>query len=173
MDIVSHGLWGSLAFGRRNRRDFWLAFLFGIVPDLLSFGLFTLGAWTGFFDHPDWRSGQHPDPSQIPLFVHMMYDYTHSLIIFFCVFLLVSIIRKAPFLPLAAWGLHILVDIPTHSQDFFPTPFLWPISEYTVNGIAWSHPAILLPDVILLIVLYAWFFVIRCRRDRQKVQKVL
>ncbi len=39
MDIVSHGLWGALAFGRSSRPSFWLAFVIGFAPDLLSFGV--------------------------------------------------------------------------------------------------------------------------------------
>lgn len=35
MDIVSHGLWGAIAFGRRTRSSFWLSFVFGIAPDFV------------------------------------------------------------------------------------------------------------------------------------------
>lgn len=167
MDTLSHGLWGGIAFGRRNKRFFWLSFLVGVMPDLLSFGLYTLGTWTGFFDHPDWRSGQHPDPSAIPLFVHALYDYTHSLVIFGVVFGLVAWRRRAPWWPLSAWGLHILVDIPTHSSAFFPTPFLFPLSDYTFDGISWGHPFIFFPNVALLVGLYGWWFFARRQRRQQ------
>lgn len=165
MDIISHGLWGSIAFGRKKRTDFWLAFLFGIAPDLLSFGFYTFGTWAGFFDHPDWRSGRHPDLLQIPLFIHTLYNFTHSLVIFSLVFALVWIVRRSPWWIMGAWGLHILFDIPTHSSAFFPTPFLWPLSNYSINGIPWSYPIIFIPNVILLLTLYIWFFIIR-RRPR-------
>lgn len=163
MDIVSHGLWGSLAFGRRNGRDFGLAFLIGIAPDLFSFGLYTLGTWVGVFDHPDWRSGRHPDPAAIPAFVHMLYDYTHSLVIFLIVFGLVWLIRRRPWWLLGAWALHILIDIPTHSFAFFPTPFLFPVSNYKFDGVSWGHPYIFFPNVILLAFLLIWFGVKRWR----------
>jgi hypothetical protein len=39
VDILSHGLWGAIAFGRSNRPSFWLAFTIGLAPDLLSFGI--------------------------------------------------------------------------------------------------------------------------------------
>lgn len=166
MDIVSHGLWGGLGFGRRSRSSFWLAFFFGIAPDLLSFGIFTAMTFLGFSEHPDWSSGNHPDPSQIPLYVHSIYDVTHSLVVFSVVFGLIWLIRKKPLYELCAWGLHILLDIPTHSNGFFPTPFLWPLSDFTVNGIPWSHPVIFIPNVTLLAVLYFWFFVARKRAAR-------
>jgi hypothetical protein len=50
---------------------------------------------------------------------------------------------------LAAWGLHILIDIPTHSLALFPTPFLWPVSDFKVNGIGWDNPIILAIDIAM------------------------
>ena len=164
MDILSHGLYGSVTFGRKNRLSFWLSFFFGIAPDLFSFGFYTAGTWIGLFDHPDWSSGNHPDPSQIPLFVHTFYNYTHSLVIFALIFGLVWLVRRKPLWVMAGWGLHILVDIPTHSAEFFPTPFLWPISSFSVDGHPWSSPEIFIPNILLLCVLYAWFYIIKPRR---------
>lgn len=159
MDILSHGLWGSLAFGQRTRKSFWLAFFFGIAPDLFSFGVFMVASFLGLAAHPDWSSGRHPDPSQIPVYVNSLYNFTHSLVVFAAVFGLVWFLRKKPLYELLAWGLHILVDIPTHVYVFFPTPFLWPLSDFRVSGIPWSHPIIFIPNVTLLIILYYWFFV--------------
>lgn len=163
MDIVSHGLWGSLAFGRTTRRDFWLAFFFGIAPDLFSFGPYAIGTWLGLFPHPNWRSGEHPDPANIPAFVHQSYDVTHSLVVFLVVFGIVWIVRRRPWWVLGAWGLHILVDIPTHSDAFFPTPLLWPLSDFHVSGIPWSHPAIFIPNIVSLLFLYGVYFWYRRR----------
>lgn len=165
MDILSHGLYGGVAFGRKNRASFWWSFFFGVMPDLFSFGLFTVGTWIGLFEHPDWSSGQHPDPNQIPQFVHALYDVTHSLVIFALVFALVWLILRRPLWIMAGWGLHILVDIPTHSSEFFPTPFLWPVSDFHIDGHPWSSPEIFIPNVILLITLYLWFYVIQPRRQ--------
>lgn len=164
MDIVSHGLWGGIAFGRRNWKSFWLSFFFGIAPDLFSFGIFTVGVWTGVAHGLDWSSGP-PDPRLVPSYVHSLYNVTHSLIIFLLVFGTVWLVRKKPLYELSAWGLHILVDIPTHSNAFFPTPFLWPVSSFHVSGIPWGHPSIFIPNVVLLLVLYSWFFA-RYRRKR-------
>lgn len=166
MDIISHGLYGGVAFGRRSRKSFWLSFFFGVAPDLLSFGIFTVGSWVGIFEHPDWSSGRHPDPSQIPQFVHGLYNLTHSFVIFAIIFGVVWLIRKKPLYEMLGWPLHILVDIPTHSDKFFPTPFLWPVSNYHVDGHPWSSPEIFIPNVILIISLYLWFYVIRPRRKQ-------
>ncbi|MBU1159598.1 hypothetical protein KKD04_00250, partial [Patescibacteria group bacterium] len=93
MDIVSHGLWGSITFGRKNRKNFWLAFLIGSAPDLLSFGIYSFFAFLGIASGVDWSNGL-PDPNQIPVYAHWLYNFTHSLIIFAVVFGIVWIILK-------------------------------------------------------------------------------
>lgn len=158
MDTLSHGLWGSGLFGRKNRQYFLWGFFFGIAPDIFSFGLFTISSLLGVSARPDWSAGPPPE-NMIPSYVHTMYDITHSFVIFGIVFLVVWYIRKKPFVPLWAWAFHILVDIPTHSVAFFPTPFLWPFfNAVRVDGIPWTHPFIFIPNVILLILLYTWLF---------------
>lgn len=172
MDIVSHGLYGGVLFGRSSRKNFWLAFFFGIAPDLFSFGLFSIGTWFGLFDRPDWSSGP-PAPDAIPQFVHVLYNFTHSFVIFAVIFAIVWLIRKKPYFLMLGWPLHILVDIPTHSDRFFPTPFLWPLSDYKVNGHPWSSPEIFIPNVILLVSLYLWFFLIKPRVRKKYPTEVL
>jgi hypothetical protein len=167
MDILSHGLWGGAAFGRKSKRLFWWAFFFGIAPDLFSFGVFTASTVLGLASGPDWSGGPPPE-SAIPAYVHQLYHVTHSLVIFAIVFAVVTLIRRKPFYPMLAWPLHILVDIPTHSARFFPTPFLWPLfDDVHVDGIPWSHPAIFIPNVVLLALVYLWFFYLKPRREKR------
>ena len=156
MDIVTHGLWGALAFGRKSRTSFWLAFLIGLAPDLFSFGLLWMAATLGLAEKPDFSHGTPPE-STIPPYIHHLYEVTHSLIVFVVVFLVVRLLLKRPVWELASWGLHILVDIPTHSSAFFPTPFLWPLSDWRFNGWQWMTPTILVPNFVALSLFYAWF----------------
>lgn len=164
MDIFSHGLYGGVTFGRQSRRDYWTAFLFGIGPDLLAFGPIFIAGILGFQKWP-----QHIEPpvaSSIPSYVYATYNVTHSLVIYAVFFALLWVLHKRHFAKLTlAWPLHILVDIPTHSNAFFPTPFLWPLSNFSVNGMQWGQPLIFVPNVILIICLYGyWLF--RRRRTR-------
>ncbi len=153
MDVVSHGLWGGLAFGRNSKRDYWLAFFFGVAPDVFSFGLLTIAQILGLGPDVDW-SGGPPPISMIPNYVSTLYDITHSLVVFALVFAIVWIIRKKAFIPLLAWPLHIVYDIFTHGKDFFPTPFLWPLFQFKIDGISWSNPWIFFPNWIALIIAY-------------------
>lgn len=36
-----------------------------------------------------------------------------------------------------AWLLHILIDIPTHSRAQWGPRFLWPFSNFAVDGVSW------------------------------------
>jgi hypothetical protein len=148
MDILSHGLWGGAVFGRKSRKSFWIAFAAGILPDILVFGPhFVQSIFRGFDFGP-------PDANIIPSNIYNGYELTHSLVIFIVVFGLVWFFRHRPMWELGAWGLHILMDIPTHSTSFFPTPFLWPIADVRIDGHPWSSPEIFIPNVILLVIIY-------------------
>ncbi len=157
MDVLSHGLWGAIVFGRKRRRDFWLAFLFGMFPDLFSFGLYFFSLFFGLSGHPTFASSDHP-ADLVPDYVHYLYSWTHSLIIFSLIFALLWILFRKPVIASLAWPLHIVFDIFTHSDKYFPTPFLWPLSGFHINGIQWSTPIIFIPNVILLVAVYFWFF---------------
>lgn len=166
MDTLSHGLWGSLAFGRKNRKSFWTAFFFSIAPDAFSFGPFFVSAFLGIVPWPEFSSHQ-PDPNLIPRYVHLLYQPTHSLIIFAAAFLIVWLVRKKPLWEMSAWGLHVLFDVPLHDRGFFATPFLWPVSSYTFNGWSWGHWWILLPNAALLAIGYGVLLLYR-RRQRTR-----
>ena len=73
------------------------------------------------------------------------------------------LIRRKPLLEMGAWALHICMDIFTHSTAFFPTPFLWPVSDVHFDGMPWSTPIIFIPNVVLLAVLYARFLYKRAK----------
>jgi hypothetical protein len=156
MDIVSHGLWGAVAFGRRNPSSFWLAFVIGLAPDLLSFGVLWTAVVLGLAEKPDFSHGTPPE-SSIPQYVHYLYDVTHSFIVFLVAFLLIWSLLKRPLWELGAWGLHVLVDVPTHSYAFFPTPILWPLFNWKFDGWQWTTPTILVPNFVLLAMVYAWY----------------
>ena len=161
MDIISHGLWGSIAFGRKNKKSFRTAFLFGLAPDFLAFAPLFILIFLGIVDRPSIPPMEPPDTSLIPSFVYGVYNVTHSLFVFAAAFLFLWIILRKPMWEICAWGLHILLDIPTHSYQFFPTPFLWPISDFRFDGIGWSDPYIFFPNIVVLLILYVWFYLIK------------
>ena len=161
MDTLAHGLYGGMIAGWKRR--FGLAFLFGIAPDLLSFGPYiAMRVISGTF-----QQGR-PSLASIPDWVYWAYDVTHSLIIMGAVLALIWYINRAFAVTFSAWIIHILFDIPTHSKEFFPTPFLWPLSSYTVDGFSWGQSWFMLVNYSALLTLAIAFIVARHRKRKNR-----
>ncbi len=152
MDIFAHGFWSFAIFHRFKHK--WLAAFLGVAPDIFSFGLLFFANIMGGVFHVG-----KPELESIPPYVFMLYNMTHSLVVFGMVFVLVYVLTKKWFVPLLAWALHILIDIPTHTHAFFPTPFLWPLSDVKISGISWSDPAFMVLNYGALISVYFFLFV--------------
>src|SRR3989344_6280017 len=150
MDIFSHFLWTYAVFFKFKKYRLLTA-IFGILPDILSFGpFFIYGLITRNF-----TSGK-PELSSIPDYVFTAYNFTHSLVIFLIIVgILYYITRQIPIYT-GGWLLHILIDIPSHSREFFPSPFLYPISSFNVNGISWGNPKFLIVNYSLLLIVYLY-----------------
>ncbi len=48
--------------------------------------------------------------------------------------------RHTLWIPLLGWRSHIVIDVFTHSADYYAAPVLYPITECGFNGIAWNTP---------------------------------
>lgn len=161
MDILAHGLWSGVVYAKAPRRLRWQAVFWGVAPDLFSFGIFFMQRLvTGSLP---W--GQ-PGLLSIPTYVYHLYNYTHSLIVWAVVVGVVWLVRRRFPLPMAAWALHIGIDIFTHKLDFFPTPFLWPLSQAHVDGISWGEPWFMALNYSAFTIAYlTWYFL---SRDKNK-----
>ena len=151
MDTFSHALWGKGLFGYRKYR--WFSFLFGVIPDLLSFGLYFL---FNLLINPSPMKFGKPELSEIPEWVFMLYDFSHSLIIATLFILIVYKINKDFCFPMLAWPFHIVLDFFTHSVQYFPTPILWPISDYRFDGIPWSNKYVMLVNVVGIFLVFVY-----------------
>ncbi|MFA4936738.1 MAG: hypothetical protein WC575_00375 [Patescibacteria group bacterium] len=165
MDIFSHGLWTSVIYSRIQWCIRLWAILFGVLPDLSSFGiLFIQSLFGGRLFGP-------PQIHLVPDYIYVLYNISHSLIIWLGIFLVIWLIYKKPWWPLAAAVIHIVIDIPSHAADFFPTPFLWPLSSYTFDGYSWAHPNFMIVNYGLLIITYiVWYLLIR---KHSKIKKLM
>ena len=189
MDIFSHGFWAGAGAEFLNRKMFkerrklnvrWAAF-WGVAPDVFSFGFafawlflrWATGQSEQFFPHdpahPELQFGTgDPSNATIPLgqLTAILYQFTHSAVIFFAVFGVIVLFRlRSRRIPweMAGWLFHILIDIPTHSYRFYPTPALWPLSEWRFDGFSWGTPWFLITDYLAILAVYFFFL-----RRRQK-----
>jgi hypothetical protein len=146
MDYIAHGFWSYIVFNRIKKPLY--AVLFGLLPDTASWGiifiyLVYIRLSTGILELDDF----YP-------WMAWLYGLSHSLFVaiitILTVFITASITKKDLPLYMLAWPLHILIDIPTHEKDFFPTPFLWPVSDWTFSGISWGTSYFMIANYTLI-----------------------
>lgn len=160
MDVFAHWLW-TYAIYFKNKYRFLAAFL-GVMPDLLAFGpLFLYSIFSNNL------TISKPDISAIPDYVFVGYNFTHSIVIFLIIVgVFYYITRDIPWVA-GGWLLHILIDIPTHTSNFFPTPFLWPLSDFTVSVISWSNMIFMIINYSLLVIVYTYLLMfVRKKKNR-------
>jgi hypothetical protein len=81
-----------------------------------------------------------PDPPHWTITLHHAF---HSFPMLFCGAPFArSISGRWPPKEVTAWALHILIDIPTHSRRRWGPQFLWPLSDFAVDGISWAEGAV-------------------------------
>jgi len=158
VDTISHALWGSGLFGYRKYR--WAAIFFGVMPDLLSFGLlFIIRIFNGNLNYsglPTLEGLLQLEP--FPEWVFAMDNITHSFIIAFLIIGIIYYFKQELAWPMLAWPFHIVLDVPFHTEELFPIQLFWPLTNYYFDGISWSHPAVWFPNVagIIMLFFYRW-----------------
>ena len=181
MDVFAHGLWGGAAFAVINKKikkplNIGWAALFSVFPDVFAFA--PVFAWMAFglvsgtlsfsdMPHPDAVEPARQDTLFIFRVTAQLYQFSHSIVIFFIVFAIAHFLLRRPVWEMGAWLLHIFIDIPTHSYQFYPTPFLWPFSGAMVDGISWGVPWFMILNYTSLAVVYILLF------RRNKKQRML
>jgi hypothetical protein len=178
MEILAHVLWTTAGVRKVNKEMekkkkpikinyFWASFL-GIFPDLFAFTIPFLFAFSRVIMGEQFISfdAQHRIADGFDI-SHILYQYSHSLVIFLLIFLIIWAIRKHPPLMLLGWALHILIDIPSHSINFYPTPFLFPISDYRFPfGIAWSNMWFMIVNYVILIIVWGSILIKNYRKPK-------
>ncbi len=171
MDFISHGLW---AYALVRKVKFWPIVFFATFPDFIwvYIGIAT-NIFGKTFPMKEVVLEDFPDVTALPIYpdyVYTLYDIPHSLIICALVFLIIFLIKKKIYLAMLGWPIHILLDIPSHIKEFFPTKFLYPLSSYSVDGIAWTLPSFFIPNVILLTTIYSYFLYKHYQKKKIKNQ---
>lgn len=159
MDIFAHAIWTNIlariARKKNEKREKiaikigWTTF-WGIFPDLFAFTISFVIGIIGLIKGVGFMYGRETIATGL---APILYQYSHSLVIWFVVFCVVSIIYKRPRWELLGWALHIFIDIPSHAGGFYLTPFLFPVSDYKFTyGVSWAHPIFMLINYSLLLI---------------------
>jgi hypothetical protein len=151
MEIVAHGLLAgaaAVAARRKTSARFHMgwALAWAVFPDVFAFGpMIAFGLWLRL-------AGSGP-VGRIR-FGLPLYQAGHSLIVFLAVFGMASVLARRPLFAMLGWLLHILIDIPTHSLSYYATRFLWPVSDFRIDGVAWWTPWFWAATYVVLALVY-------------------
>ena len=177
MDILAHALWSALTakiinLKKKHKLSLLKTALWGIFPDLFAFTLLfiilTLGTLFGTTPMPDHNNIEPAMRNgNISIITEVLYEFSHSIVIFSIIMLVLYVSFGRIVREMFGWGLHIIIDIPTHSYKFYPTPFLWPFSEFRFDGISWGQSwfQILNYSTMVIVFLVIWWL------ERKKMKK--
>ena len=154
MDILAHTLWAGLgtAWLARRRRDITrrtvaTTIALAALPDViqmlpvLAWWAVGGGTWAAVQAFAIAMPGQEPVmPVWVTAWSHTIHCIAHSAVIAAGVTLLLWAWRRALWLPLLGWWSHIVIDVFTHSADYYASPVLYPFTERGFDGIAWITP---------------------------------
>ncbi len=151
MDIVAHGIWVGLglAFASRYtpiaRSTVCTTVALSVAPDLLH--LLPVLVWAPL--QPDGfktliayaiatPKTEPTLPYLVDLIAHHLHCVMHSAVVVAIVSLFLWLFKQAHWLPVLGWLSHVLIDVFTHSADFYPSPVFYPFSYRGFDGIAWN-----------------------------------
>ena len=163
MDILAHALWTGVGIALARRRmpiaPRTVALTVGLatLPDLLH--LLPIIGWWLMGDgslavvqaYAVALPGQEPHlPPLVNLWSHHMHCITHSAVVAGAVTLLLWALLRSLWIPLLGWWSHIVIDLFTHSADYYPVQVFYPLSDISFNGLAWNTPWFLQLNYVLL-----------------------
>lgn len=176
MDIFAHSLWTYAAarvanrkLARKGKKPLhvgWATF-FGVWPDLFAGAVPFVGLGISFLtgkltalDFSRVNIMEHASPRVDSLFGlwATLYHWSHSIPVFLIVFGLIWLFLRRPVWELLGWLFHILIDMPTHSAAFYPTPFIWPFSDFRVSGVSWGETWFMIANYSALLVVFIFLF---------------
>jgi hypothetical protein len=175
MDILAHGLWAGAAVvavsPRRPPASLW-AWTVGlaILPDLGHMVPVTGWALTQLTSAQWWQyatalPGQEPSmPHAVHLLAHHLHCILHSAVAAAWVSALVWVWRGAFWWPLLGWWSHIVIDVFTHSAEFFPSPVFYPLTYWGFDGVAWNQPMFQTINYLTLVLVWVGLLWHRDRR---------
>lgn len=177
MDILAHALWagaGMAMVARRrsiSRGTVVLTVGAAVMPDVVqslpvaAWALPGVAPWDAWLAYVLASPGTEPVlPAWVGLSAHHLHCALHSAVVAAAVTALVWAVRRAFWMPLAGWWLHIVIDVFSHSAEYYPVPVWYPISYHGFDGIAWNKPWFMALNYGLLAVVMVVLLMTRQRK---------
>ena len=176
MDVVAHALWAGaglmLAQGRWaiTPRTTTATVALAVAPDIphllpiLGWAALGSGGAAAVSDYAIAAPGQEPAlPPAVEWLSHNLHCITHSAIVAAVVTLLLWFWMKSLWIPMLGWWSHIVIDVFSHSADYYPSPVLWPFTRQGFDGVAWNTPVFMTLNYLALAGVYLWLILQRRR----------
>ena len=177
MDILAHALWAGAGVTLARRR--WplkpatvaATVALAALPDVVH--LVPLLGWWAWGDgtlatlraYALAVPGQEPAlPAAVQLWSHHLHCTLHSAVVALACSLFLWAVLRSLWVPLLGWWSHIVIDVFTHSADYYPVPVLYPFTERGFDGLAWNTPWFLVLNYAVLAL--TWLYLLRTRRRR-------
>ena len=133
------------------------------LPDLphllpiMAWWIWGEGSWATLRAFAIAVPGQEPGvPALVGLWSHHLHCIMHSAVVAGAVTLLLWALRRAFWVPLLGWWSHIVIDVFTHSAEYYPVQVFYPLSERGFDGLAWTTPWFLALNYVALGVAWCW-----------------
>ena len=170
MDIFAHTLWAGAGVVLARRR--WpriaprtvvLTMTLAALPDL--FHLLPLIGWWLFGDGSlaalrayatALPTNEPVLPPWVALWSHHLHCVAHSAVVAAVATALLWAVMRSVWIPLLGWWSHIVIDVFTHSADFYPSPVLYPFTQRGFDGLAWNTPWFVLANYTALVAVGLW-----------------
>jgi hypothetical protein len=152
MDTLAHGLWvglGLSAYSSRRpvtRHTAIATITIALIPDVVH--VLPVAYWAVMGgDMSKVIAYIMAIPGAEPAMADWARDLSHHL---HCAFhsgviagiASIAVWRSGPAMRIVmtGWWSHILIDVLTHSNDFYPSPVLYPLTYRGFDGLAWNTP---------------------------------
>ena len=179
MDIIAHGLWAGAIGGTLGRKvrisksTLWWMIALGVAPDIapmlpvIAYAFANPRSLQFIFAYVTATPGLEPDlPAWVWQLTHHLHCAMHSVVVLGLLTAVMWLFMRRFPVVLMGWWSHVLIDIPTHSADYYAVPLFYPIGDYAFDGVAWHEPWLMAANYAALIAVYAWLF----RQYHAKVQ---
>lgn len=181
MDIAAHGLWAGIGVALLAQRRViplrtaLAAVALAMAPDLAQLlplivvAMFSSGGWTTLAAYSSALPGMEPTmPPLVALLTHHLHCILHSAVIAASVTLACWVFTRTLWLPLLGWWSHIMIDVFTHSKDFYPAPIFYPFTQWGFDGLAWNTPWFLIANHVIIALVIVWLLWRRWFAPRQR-----
>lgn len=174
MDLLAHALWTGAGVAALQRR--WpvsgtaaaAGVAMSVVPDLahslpvLAWVAAGDGTWAQGLAYAWATPSTEPVlPQWVRLWSHHLHCTTHSVLVAAAVTVICWPWRRVMWLPLVGWWLHIVIDVFSHSNEFYPVPLFYPITQRGFGMVAWNTPWFAAWNYGALVAVTIWLWLTR------------